>query len=463
FIRQNNDAAAPCIPQAKCSTQFPGPSQNCIDPLREFTTCGPVCPISCTPHSVSREECHTEQCLKGCFCKIPYILENGYDPVHSRCVLPTHCPQLGQGYLSENGSNRISSPAPVVPTSYSFPEHKSTDRPQLIQCSDPLKNFQTCGSGCPAGCNNRVAAFCGTQCVAGCFCRSPYILQDAYNMNSRCVLPHQCQSLTVQQQICSDPRKQWTHCFSQKCARSCSNPEATCSTGDCAPGCLCREPYVLYDSRDPNSRCVLPTECGSPCSDPLKEYQACASSCPMGCNNRVPQTCSPCVSGCFCKLGLVFEDAVNWRNSRCVPLNQCPSTAVPSSLPIINVPECPVTTVDLSGRFCNFDSDCPTQQRCCRSALFALVGSQQSRCTCTDPNAYWDPCGALCPEYCGQPSVPVCSSTCNPGCHCAPGYVKARNDIMAPCVLRMQCLQTGKHLDIFQHFRYVTRKVENRF
>ncbi|EFO14325.1 hypothetical protein LOAG_14197, partial [Loa loa] len=349
--------------------------------------------------------------------------------------------------------------APTTLNSHLFPEHRkdSITQPTVMRCSDPLKNFHICGSGCPAGCNNQMAGFCGTQCVAGCFCRNSYILQDAYNLNSRCVLPHQCQSLAVQQQqICSDPRKEWTHCFSYECVRSCSNPEAKCTSNDCTPGCICREPYLLLDLRNPNSRCVLPSECGSQCSDPLKEYQACASSCPMGCNNRVPQTCSPCVSGCFCKSGFVFEDAVNWRTSKCIPLNQCPMTNItallfnPENNNSENMAECPATTVDLSGKFCNFDSDCPMQQRCCRSNLFGMISSKRSRCTCIDPHAYWDSCGVLCPEYCGQPATPVCSPTCNPGCHCASGYVKARNHVMAPCVLRTQCLQQGNYHDTIE-------------
>ncbi|KAM3717410.1 Zonadhesin [Dirofilaria immitis] len=444
FIRQRNDFHAPCIPQNQCPQQI----THCIDSLREYKTCGPACPISCSSKS---EKCGIERCVEGCFCKVPYVLENGADPLHSKCILPIYCPPLTADNSPVNTTVHFTAVAPVNSKSHFFPERREDSINQLIatQCIDPFKNFQICGSSCPAGCNNQVTGFCGTQCVAGCFCRNPYILEDSYNLNSRCVLPHQCQSLTVQQQICSDPRKKWTNCFSYECARSCSNPETACTTDDCTPGCICREPYLLYDSSNPNSRCVLPSECGSQCSDSLKEYQACASSCPMGCNNRIPQTCSPCVSGCFCKSGFVFENAINWRTSKCIPLNQCPMTNI-SAVSVAFIPEndksasmteCPATTVDLSGKFCNFDSDCPAQQRCCRSTSFSMVSSKQSRCTCIDPHAYWDSCGILCPEYCGQLTTPVCSSTCNPGCHCAAGYVKARNHVMAPCVLRTQCSQ----------------------
>ncbi|VDN08453.1 unnamed protein product [Thelazia callipaeda] len=414
FIREGNELHTPCIPRTHCPQQvIQSELKNCTDPLREYTRCGPACPISC---SSLTEKCVAEGCVQGCFCKIPYILENGADPIHSRCILPAYCPLTLKAYASKiNDTQQFTTISPS-PKSRKIQFHIfPTNETITMQCTDPLKNFQSCGSGCPVGCNNRIAGFCGTQCVAGCFCRKPYILQDAYNMNSRCILPHQCQSFIFQQQVCSDPRKQWTHCFSNKCVRSCSNLETICTPhNDCSPGCLCREPYVLSDASDLNSRCVLPSECGSQCNDSLKEYHACASSCPMG---------------------LVFEDAVNWRTSKCITLNQCPVvnssvTAVAFTQKTIittDTVECPTTTIDLSGKVCSVDSDCPIQQRCCHSTLFAFVSSKQSRCTCTDPHAYWDPCGSLCPEYCGQPAVPVCSTTCNPSCRCAPE--KYRDDV----------------------------------
>lgn len=103
--------------------------------------------------------------------------------------------------------------------------------------------------------------------------------------------------------------------------------------------------------------------------------------------------------------------------------------------------ECPATTFDVGGRGCNSDMDCPIEQRCCRPMIVSL-GVNPQRCVCPDKHAVWSSCGTLCPEYCGQPSVPVCSGTCSAGCHCAPGFVKARNDVTAPCVPRESCSST---------------------
>ncbi|KHN87895.1 Superoxide dismutase [Cu-Zn] [Toxocara canis] len=356
FIRRNTDPHSRCVPLSECSMESIDVVGHCTDSLREYLACGPACPISCATRNIPRELCN-KKCKPGCFCKIPYIVENDADPINSRCILPAQCAHV------ISSSERLSSPlAPiefehvsvvqpldpnaVQPSSHSVEyvmpnvlryidpyDNWPSAHSQVFQCIDPLKNFQACGSACPVGCNSRIGGLCSERCVSGCFCRSPYILQDANNLNSGCLLPQQCSAYTSNQQTCSDPRKQWTSCFSVHCARSCANPVAACSSHDCAGGCTCRDPYVLLDARDPNSRC-----------------------------------------------------------------------------------------------------------KCCRTSSLPFVGSQHQRCTCSDPYAIWKSCGSLCPEYCGQPSVPVCSSTCNPGCHCAPGYVKARNDVTAPCVAKAQCL-----------------------
>lgn len=82
FIRRINDRHAPCVPEKECFQRITEVERRCTDPLREYRICGPVCPLSCT--SSQKEKCQNEGCVEGCFCKIPYILENGADPVSSR-------------------------------------------------------------------------------------------------------------------------------------------------------------------------------------------------------------------------------------------------------------------------------------------------------------------------------------------------------------------------------------------
>ncbi|KAK6040112.1 hypothetical protein COOONC_22383 [Cooperia oncophora] len=135
---------------------------------------------------------------------------------------------------------------------------------------------------------------------------------------------------------CSDPLKNYLNCGT-KCPENVIvvfqldvndlNPSATCSLA-CVSGCFCRSPYILVDAKDPMdplTRCVLPSECERKCSDPLKEFIVCGSSCPVGCDNRRPQSCTPCESGCFCKNGLVFLNSTDWRNSDCVRFDECPA------------------------------------------------------------------------------------------------------------------------------------------
>ncbi|CAI5451002.1 unnamed protein product [Caenorhabditis angaria] len=498
YIRRDGSPRSACVPRGLC--QAYDLTIRCADDRRQYQTCGSACPISCETRNTPR--CESERCVTGCFCKIPYILENAGDPLHSRCILPSECPanidlnipptmDIAQQYLARN-------PAAFLKNMNSYPTSPSP----LIStpnnhCSDPLKNYLNCGSKCAASCDRPLSQAasldCALSCVAGCFCRLPYVLLDSTNPNSTCILPQLCPRKSIppsivptQSQSCLDPRKEWSQCAAKQCARSCLNPVGRCSPDTCISGCICRPPYLLLHPNDSASRCVLPSECEKSCEDPTKEFISCGSSCPMGCDNRRPKNCAPCQTGCFCKNGWVFENSATWPTSKCIKLEECPAetieetttiiettvipttttTSTTTTLPPItksqeafskeenfgiaiskNLPDssqipstsqCPETTFDVGGRGCNSDMDCPIEQRCCRPMIVSL-GVNPQRCVCPDKHAVWSSCGTLCPEYCGQPSVPVCSSTCNAGCHCAPGFIRARNDVGAPCVPRDSC------------------------
>uniref|UniRef100_A0A0N5A2V1 Thyroglobulin type-1 domain-containing protein n=1 Tax=Parastrongyloides trichosuri TaxID=131310 RepID=A0A0N5A2V1_PARTI len=478
FVRLNDSPSAPCVPIEQCFTvglnsetpivgQLPQPyqfspfaSQNCNDPLKEFHICGSSCPISCANRLTPK--CQDTRCIQGCFCKIPYILENESDPLNSKCILPSQCPLFG--------NKQNIGLTPVINPGNSQFQLSSLMIPQKNineQCLDPLKNYQTCGSLCPVACNN-LDPTCSNQCAAGCFCRAPYILKDVHNPDSECILIGQCQNLPITTnnqgvrvlpssmmrpsqssinsysyktdqfpslniphpslslELCAqDPKRTWTSCGgSISCAASCQNPGGgTCDQKHCTPGCACRSPYVLLDHTNPQSACVAreicpttPTQPFSPtdevsiettknlnsrCSDPLKEYRNCASSCPLGCNNLTPKQCAPCISGCFCKNGYIFEDALNWQISKCITMDNCP-------------------------------------------AIKAHIRLSENKCS--DPFAEYNPCGSQCPEYCGQPSKPVCSSMCVPSCQCKPGYVRAQNYHSAPCVAITACTSLNSFL-----------------
>uniref|UniRef100_A0A183C9R6 Thyroglobulin type-1 domain-containing protein n=1 Tax=Globodera pallida TaxID=36090 RepID=A0A183C9R6_GLOPA len=320
--------------------------ESCADSLRVFHHCGSACPISCA--TLRAPQCPQEQCLRGCFCRLPYVVLDSADPFGSRCVLPAECPLLTftPDLDSWNGGF--------------FPAASADERSKRTQgkCADPLKNFQSCGSACPVGCG-RVHADgrwegCSAKCVSGCFCRVPFLLRDPSNPDSPCVLPQQCPppSTSVPPPSAGPPsllggrlcplseNKTLTSCFSRKCSLSCADlsPDASrppCVPDDCLPGCQCQLPTVVKDKSTAVWECILPENCpekNSPqqqptsCGDPRKEFLTCGSSCPLGCDrlDRPQLTCSPCASGCFCRNGFIFANGSDWRRSECVSVSECP-------------------------------------------------------------------------------------------------------------------------------------------
>ncbi|WZH44087.1 Chymotrypsin-elastase inhibitor ixodidin [Fusarium acuminatum] len=50
-----------------------------------------------------------------------------------------------------------------------------------------------------------------------------------------------------------------------------------------------------------------------------EQYQTCGTACPLTCANPEPQACTlQCVSGCFCKKGLIRNEL-----GRCVKPEKC--------------------------------------------------------------------------------------------------------------------------------------------
>ncbi len=198
--------------------------------MKHWRNCGTACPISCETRNRPPGLCDS-RCVPGCFCKIPYILETAINwqqqPV--RCILPAQCPLLGTA-----GGSIVA--LPIVPIDLGGGGGYVQ---QPSNCDDPLKEFRACGSACAPGCGaGRNERVCAPQCVAGCFCRHPYILADANDRRSACVLEQQCGPVRgdgdqqPDQQSCNDPRKEWSTCGST-CPRSCLNLEPTCDSQHC--------------------------------------------------------------------------------------------------------------------------------------------------------------------------------------------------------------------------------------
>ncbi|PAV71948.1 hypothetical protein WR25_16653 [Diploscapter pachys] len=421
YIRRDGSPKSACVPRQTCETY--DLSARCADPRRQYHSCGSACPISCDNRNQPR--CG-EHCVAGCFCKLPYILLDDENPLTSRCILPAECPASQTQAPSIHYLARHPVQMPVFP---SIPQYPYTG-------VSPNQNIHYGASCTPNELLNCTSKECGPP---RCYCRLPYILSDGKDPDSACVLPQLCPrfkeessfipettaktpSKTLEKK-CNDPKKMWTSCGAQGCARSCVNPLGRCSEGQCYEGCICKEPYVIQDPKDPESPCLLPSECENHCDDPLKEFVKCASSCPMGCDNRHPKHCTPCEDGCFCKNGLVFINSTDWKTSECVRLDECPTEQEKSSekaepefkfklpsgsseMPAVKTStflkmdsnetkdetdsiakftakqlprptKCPATTYDVGGRPCVDDSDCPVEQLCCKPKIMHVSRSKR--------------------------------------------------------------------------------------
>uniref|UniRef100_A0A5S6R0C1 TIL domain-containing protein n=1 Tax=Trichuris muris TaxID=70415 RepID=A0A5S6R0C1_TRIMR len=141
-----------------------------------------------------------------------------------------------------------------------------------------------------------------------------------------------------------------------RCVKDCpvgcdnlDNPPRCRKTGECRPGCMCREGYVRLISTDPNSPCVKYVDCGHQQSGnsgwnsgspnqqnsfggraqgkcaPEETWTNCKSKCPVSCNNmHYPPRCNNagCQPGCVCKPGYVRLDS-NDPLAPCVTRNMC--------------------------------------------------------------------------------------------------------------------------------------------
>lgn len=167
----------------------------------------------------------------------------------------------------------------------------------------------------------RLAPACSFQCVSGCFCRTPYVLSDMHDVNSACILPQHCEIQGHKNPFEPEP----TLIPEMKGFI----PESTTSTPE---------------KEEPE---ITTTSSSIKCEDDKKEFLTCASSCPLACDNLNPQVCTPCVGGCFCKNGFVFESVNDWANAKCVKIEEC-SKLTNSSSPPTSSPVSIIHSVDSS-------------------------------------------------------------------------------------------------------------------
>ncbi|GIX68945.1 zonadhesin [Caerostris extrusa] len=163
-----------------------------------------------------------------------------------------------------------------------------------------------------------------------------------------------------------------------------------------------------------------------------EEFQECGTACPIDCNNMLnPPVCrSPCVKGCFCKMGFVKDPT-----GKCVPPELCP---IPDA---INLPV-------QKGCFCSPGFVRDKQGNCILPKLCPPICGE---------NEEFKECGTACPVTCLNRNQQIkCQERCVKGCFCKDGFV--RNPSGKCCLPKLcQLVMCGEN----EEFRRMWNVVSN--
>lgn len=202
----------------------------------------------------------------------------------------------------------------------------------LSEC-DCNEEFNSCGTACPETCNTFLGIDppkpCIKICVKGCFCKQGFVrIEDGGKCvpTSECPLP-----------VC--PTNEVFKTCGTACPETCDTiqkpNETRVCTFNCVIGCACEDGFV----RDCDGRCVLPSECPDPLTEPTvitlspeecpqnEVFSECGTACPDTCANLgdpKPRPCTKnCIIGCVCQEGFVRND-----EGQCVLPSQCPNPSI---------------------------------------------------------------------------------------------------------------------------------------
>ena len=170
--------------------------ESCGD-NEEYNQCGSACPAKCGD---SPSQICIQQCVAGCFCKKGFILneENG------KCIPENGCPcgvnevynQCGTACRAKCGDDPESIcnlqcvEGCFCKDGYILDKENGNCIPknECPTCGDN-KEYNICGTACPAKCGDSETSICTSQCVEGCFCKEGYIL-DVKDGN--CIPENEC-------------------------------------------------------------------------------------------------------------------------------------------------------------------------------------------------------------------------------------------------------------------------------
>nr|UPQ64758.1 zonadhesin-like protein 2 [Plectrocnemia conspersa] len=366
-----------CIPIKKC------PSIKCTGINEVYDPCPPDClderceslydPLMCT--AVVRE------CSPRCVCKTGYLRDkNGVCIPKESC--PKQCPGKNQVY------NLCPSNCPPEATCASYLSGI------VVDCAQPIE----------------------TVCIPRCECAPGYVRDTE---NGECVEPEQCS--------CSDPNAELVSCPNPCPGGTCESPEFfPCRRACMIRGCQCKKGYV----KDVNGNCIL-LEQSKPCGD--NEVYKCGSVCPATCDNRNPACTKQCVYGCFCKEGYILNNGV------CILIEDCPSECPADEIYMECGTACPATCENYGKSImCTFQcvSGCFCKTGLVRDCNGKCIKPENCPIKCTGPNEEYQECGTACPLTCENKNKNIiCTEQCVKGCFCKKGYVR-KNKI---CVKPEEC------------------------
>ncbi|XP_047020461.1 zonadhesin-like isoform X3 [Helicoverpa zea] len=387
-----------CIPEEEC----PGPcSEN-----EEFS--------NCTQAVCRAQNCSDKDILKAC----PSVADGD-------CIQGCVCQE---GYFRDvNG--------------YCIPEDLCTK-----ECG--TNKELRCVQSCPpeVNCGNRfLAVSCApSPCDYKCVCK-PGLIKD---YNDECILEEQCDKLCSQNEEFSECVQ--ATCRHQNCTQK--GMPLGCPgivTGDCKPGCICKENYL----RDESGSCVPEEECdeeeGPKTCPPNEDLVDCANALcrSLNCDERgiIPPcpSVSKCIKDCVCKYGYLRDE-----NGICVPTEQCP---IPTCQPNEEFSTC--TQAICRAEFCsekNQSIPCPSiPEGSCLEGCVCKEGflRDQNR-NCVPVELCDDQCGnnqeVRCVQSCppertcnnSDLAVSCAPSPCENKCVCRPGFVK---DEINECIPEEEC------------------------
>ncbi|XP_037524472.1 zonadhesin [Rhipicephalus sanguineus] len=259
--------------------QCPDHNVTCSGPHQRYTTCKSRCPVTCFDNR--RRPCTTQCGGQGCVCRKGYVQLQA-DPLV--CVRRQECP-----------------PRP--------------------RCPSHGQAYTTCLSRCPETCSDAKPRLCPAVCAGeGCACDKGFVQLQADPLI--CVRKKECPSHPRQ---CLGANQVFTDCKS-RCPATCSESEPrVCPAGCAGHGCVCKKGYVQL--RALPLICVRRKYCPTMpkvCPASNQEYTSCKSTCPLTCTQKLPRMCtSKCAGeGCVCKQGYV---QLREEPLLCVPPDECPS------------------------------------------------------------------------------------------------------------------------------------------